>query len=53
MAPPGDGLVLVLLPVRAADSGPESMLRWIDLEVTFLADSGRSYEHLRRHPGLR
>lgn len=42
--PPGDGMVYVLLPVTATYHGPESMLPWIDLKVTFLADNGRSYE---------
>ncbi len=42
--PPADGMVYVLLPVTVSYHGPESMLPWIDIDVTFLADDGRSYE---------
>lgn len=42
--PPADGSVFVIVPVTVGYSGPDSVLPWIDLDVTFLADNGRSYE---------
>lgn len=43
--PAGDGMVYVILPVTVSYSGPESVLPWIDLDIVYLAENGRSFEN--------
>lgn len=42
--PPADGMVYVIVPLTVTYSGPDSMLPWLDVDVTYLAPNGRSYE---------
>ncbi|WP_156253081.1 hypothetical protein [Pseudactinotalea terrae] len=42
--PPADGMVFVILPVTVGYTGPDSVLPWIDIDITYLAGNGRSYE---------
>lgn len=42
--PPADGMVYVIVPITVTYSGPESMVPWLDVDVTYLAENGRSYE---------
>lgn len=42
--PPAEGMVYVIVPLTVTYSGPESMLPWLDVDVTYLAENGRSYE---------
>lgn len=42
--PPADGNVHVLLPVTVGYAGPDSIVPWLEVDVVYLADNGRSYE---------